>query len=159
MLSLKIVPPRREAFDDRTVMPLDVAVTLVTVPVPENDWVTETEGLLDNVTVKTLDAITVGFDDNVTVNTDEGMTVVFDERVTVPEETFTVLLVKVTCTAEDGVTRLVTAVDSATVKALDGITVGFDDKVTVKTLDGRTVGLLDKVTVGLDESVTVPDEI
>jgi hypothetical protein len=65
----------------------------------------------------------------------------------------------------------VTAVESATVNADDGITVGLDDRVTVpdetatvfvtavesatvNADDGITVGLDDKITVGFEESVT-----
>lgn len=71
-----------------------------------------------------IDAI-VGLLDKITVG--------LDDSVTVPDDTATVLLVRVTWIADEG------------------MTVKFDDGVTVR--------LLDTITVGFDDSVTAPEEM
>jgi hypothetical protein len=193
-----------------------------------------TVGLLDRVTVQTEDGITVGLDDSVTVPDEiwialdmandgalesvtvlapavvdkpttqdpiwEALTEIADDGVTVademlvvivPDETATMLvtavesdtekaedgatvatlesattlLVRVTCTADEGATvgldESVTVpediwmpLESVTVCTLEGMTVGLLESVTVQTLEGITVGLLDSVTAP-EETVTV----
>lgn len=60
--------------------------------------------------------------------------------------------------ALDSVTVLVTAVESATVIALDGVIVATEDRATV-LLVSVTWTADETMTVGLLESVTVPEEI
>jgi len=102
------------------------------------------------------DSVTVIALDGVKVNTLDGITMGFDESVTVPEDTFTVLLVKVTWTADDGITvgfdESVT-VPEETAMALDKANDGAEDKVTV-----LAPAAVDSVVVTALDGVTVPDD-